>query len=160
MLSRKTNRVAVGTILLILLFPIAALSYEARVYRVVDGDSVILLKGGKKVHVRMACIDAPEKKQAYGLASAKALRTKVGGAWIAVNQTDIDEYGLPVVELYRKGLNINEWMISRGLAWHYRQYCPDREDLAYLEARAREQHKGLWKDPAPVAPWIFRDSER
>jgi hypothetical protein len=32
--------------------------------------------------------------------------------------------------------------------------------LERLEAEAREAKKGLWADPAPIPPWVYRKTRR
>jgi hypothetical protein len=32
--------------------------------------------------------------------------------------------------------------------------------LECLEAEARESKKGLWGDPAPIPPWVYRKARR
>jgi micrococcal nuclease len=46
-------------------------------------------------------------------------------------------------------------MIKAGLAWHFKKYSSD-ETLANLEIEARNNKKGLWVDPRPIAPWEIR----
>lgn len=39
-------------------------------------------------------------------------------------------------------------------------HCRDKArapDLAAAEAAARAVRRGLWADPAPIAPWLYRD---
>lgn len=51
-----------------------ALSYEGLVVKVKDGDTVTLLDSDKRSHeVRLAGIDAPEKRQAFGQRSKQSL---------------------------------------------------------------------------------------
>jgi len=35
-------------------------------------------------------------------------------------------------------------------------YAPGDTTLKRLEAEAREGRKGLWVDPGPVPPWMYR----
>jgi micrococcal nuclease len=46
-------------------------------------------------------------------------------------------------------------MVRAGLAWHYVRYSNDSL-LASAERDARGAHRGLWVQPAPIAPWEFR----
>jgi micrococcal nuclease len=50
-------------------------------------------------------------------------------------------------------------MIKAGLAWHFKKYSSD-EILANLEIEARNNKKGLWVDPRPIAPWEIRRLHR
>ncbi len=68
------GRIILGAFLL-LAAPIAfANSLTGKVGRVVGGDTLYVLDANYKDHkIRLAGIDAPERKQAYGLASCKHL---------------------------------------------------------------------------------------
>ena len=46
-------------------------------------------------------------------------------------------------------------MIRAGFAWRYVKYSSDGR-LIDAEAAARGARRGLWVDPAPVAPWEWR----
>ncbi len=71
----------------IMLFLLVFLSLAAfadtltgKVGRVVDGDTLYVLDANYKDHkIRLAGIDAPERKQAYALASRKHLASIVAG---------------------------------------------------------------------------------
>jgi hypothetical protein len=51
------------------------------------------------------------------------------------------------------------------MAWFYRYYAKElspEDAKAYERAKiaAKEEHAGLWRDPAPKPPWLFRRGER
>jgi micrococcal nuclease len=45
--------------------------------------------------------------------------------------------------------------VRQGMAWAFVQYLHDKR-LVQLEAQARAGRVGLWADPEPVAPWVWR----
>jgi len=47
--------------------------FSAEVIAVLDGDTLLVTRGGKPLKLRLAEIDAPEKAQPYGTASQKSL---------------------------------------------------------------------------------------
>ncbi len=52
--------------------PASADSLTGKVLKITDGDTLYVLDANYKDHkIRLAGIDAPERKQAYGLASRK-----------------------------------------------------------------------------------------
>ncbi len=64
----------------VLLLPVAASAdtLTGKVVKITDGDTLYVLDANYKEHkIRLAGIDAPERKQAYGLASRKHLASIV-----------------------------------------------------------------------------------
>ena len=56
-----------------------------KVVKVTDGDTLYVLDTNYKEHkIRLAGIDAPERKQAYGLASRKHLASIVAGQQVTI----------------------------------------------------------------------------
>ena len=142
----------------ILLF---ATEFSARVIRVVDGDSVNVLRlpEKKELKLRLYGIDAPEWKQAYGKESKDALKGLLGpNTEISVKVLDKDRYGRLICELHldNKAISVNEWMVSEGNAWHYIKYAPDDMNLQQAEENARNNKLGLWSSGGPIPPWKFR----
>ncbi len=66
-----------------------------------------------------------------------------------------NRYGRLVSRIDRDGVDLSVALLQAGLAWHYTQYS-DEAKLAASEAWARSEEKGLWRQDAPVAPWLFR----
>ena len=56
-------------------------------------------------------------------------------------------------------MNLKE-LVKHGWCWWYRKYAPLDADLEKLEKEARDAKKGLWADPAPIPPWVYRKARR
>jgi endonuclease YncB( thermonuclease family) len=133
--------------------------YGGKVVGVSDGDTLTVLISGRQTKVRLAEIDAPEKRQPFGERSKQSLSDVVYGKWVKVNQQDLDRYGRVVGRVYIGDLDVNAEQIKRGMAWIYRKYNRDRSLLA-LEQEARGAKRGLWTDPNPVPPWEYRHGSK
>ena len=132
------------------------------VTRVHDGDSIhITPPGRKRVIVRLAGIDAPELKQAFGVASRDALRAMILQRSAQAHCHKTDRYRRQVCVVMFEGRDINLQMVSGGHAWHYKHYEDEqsrqqRRDYARAEREARNQRRGLWGLDRHMAPWDFR----
>ena len=62
--------------------------------------------------------------------------------------------------ILHNGTNLDQEFVGQGWCWWYRKYAPTDADLERLEHDAREAKKGLWVDPAPIPPWIYRKARR
>jgi endonuclease YncB( thermonuclease family) len=133
----------------------ASTTYECKVIGVSDGDTVTVLMSRRQIKVRLAEIDAPEKRQPFGERSKQSLSDLVYGKQVKVNREDRDHYGRVVGRVYAGGLDVNAEQLKRGMAWVYRQYNRDKSLLA-LEQEARGAKRGLWTDPNPTPPWEYR----
>lgn len=139
-----------------------AVSFQARVVGVTDGDTVTVLDEENQQHrVRLAEVDAPERGQPWGNRSRQVLSALVFGKTVSVQQTDTDRYGRVVARLFADGRDVNRTMVEQGAAWAYREYLTDQTLIA-TEARARQGRVGLWSmsDQETVAPWEWRRGQR
>ncbi len=69
-------------------------SLTGKVVKITDGDTLYVLDANSQQHkIRLAGIDAPERKQAYGLASRKHLASIVAGKQVTVEYQKRDRYG-------------------------------------------------------------------
>ena len=67
-------------LLIFLSLAASANTLTGKVVKITDGDTLYVLDANYKEHkIRLAGIDAPERKQAYGLASRKHLASIVAG---------------------------------------------------------------------------------
>ena len=150
----------------VLVLPVCATTLTGRVVKVSDGDTITVLDRTNTQHkVRLAGIDAPEKKQPFGNVSRLSLAQLVAGKQVRVESDETDRYGRAVGVVFAAGLDVNRQQIERGLAWWYRAYAREQtpaNQMAYSRAedKAREAHLGLWIDPGPMAPWDWRRARR
>ena len=71
-----------------------------------DGDTLTVSEGGRRVTIRLACIDAPETAQTpYGAKARTALQalTPVGSS-VSIQGSKKDRYGRTVAEVIRAPL--------------------------------------------------------
>ncbi|MDH3669563.1 MAG: thermonuclease family protein [Gammaproteobacteria bacterium] len=92
-------RVIVLFFLLFLSLAAFANTLTGKVVKITDGDTLYVLDANYKQHkIRLAGIDAPERKQAYGLASRKHLASIVTGKQVTIEYEKRDRYGRIVGE--------------------------------------------------------------
>lgn len=70
-----------------------AAELSGKVTRVLDGDTIEVLQDKTPVRVRLANIDAPEKKQPFGSWSSKQLKSLIAGQPVTVTYMQKDRYG-------------------------------------------------------------------
>ena len=63
--------------------------FTCKVVGVLDGDTIDCYGSGKKVRVRLAEIDAPEKTQAYGQKAKQLLSSLAYGKTVTVNYSQL-----------------------------------------------------------------------
>lgn len=146
--------------------PVLADTITGRVVGVLDGDTVDVLDADHSKHrIRLAGIDAPEKRQPFGARAKQQLSDLVYDQQVQVEWRKLDRYGRVIGKIEFKSADVNLEMIRRGLAWWYRQYAreqspEDRSIYAEAEEGARKKRQGLWSDLEPVPPWEFRRDKR
>jgi micrococcal nuclease len=153
------------------------------VKRVSDGDTLTVVDAkGTDIHVRFACVDAPEiphstkertSKKAFardqfkwGLLAQQRLKQLVdqGGDRVNLTITDSDRYGRKVGEVrLRDGTLIQEVLAREGLVLVYEPYlknCPSAALVEQAQAQAQQQQRGVWSDAKFVAPWKYRSAKK
>ena len=126
------------------------------VVRVLDGDTLDVLSDKGTVRVRLWGVDAPETKQPYGGEANQYLTDLVEGKRVVVWTHDTDRYGRVIGDVFGPDGSLSKQLLRAGLAHWYRQYAPEDLGLATSETYARNEREGLWADPDPVPPWVFR----
>ena len=114
-------KMAATMLALCLVLQVQADTLLGKVINVADGDTITILDDTNTQHkIRLAGIDAPEKRQAFGAVSKQSLAEQVAGRSVAVEWVKVDRYGRKVGKVLLAGMDCNLVQIRRGLAWHYK----------------------------------------
>lgn len=132
-------------------------AFLALVIAVHDGDSMKVLTDDGQIHaVRIARIDAPELKQAWGRVSGASLARLCLGTKAWVQPQSIDRYRRTVASVSCRSKDASYHQVERGMAWVFERYELPNSTLYAVQARAAGFRRGLWRDEAPTPPWRFR----
>jgi|GEM_PF-621471 len=132
-----------------------ATEMTGRVVSVADSDTLTVLHDRKPVRVRLTEIDAPERGQPFGRRSTQSLRGMCANTVARVQIAGTDRYQRTLGRVWCGGLDTSAEQVRRGMAWVYDQYVTD-QDLYAVQKTARLTGRGLWAEPAPVPPWLWR----
>jgi micrococcal nuclease len=146
---------------ILLLLPAAVLpqprGFAAVVTHVTDGDTVWVrpTRGGRRLEVRLAGIDAPEICQRFGEQSREALAQQILRRRVLIEEQGRDDYGRVIARVHRSGEDVGGWLVAHGLAWSpgFRRQ-PGPYDAQ--QSQARQARRGLWASPHPLEPRTFR----
>ena len=132
----------------------AAAAEAARVVRVVDADTYIMLSGTTTYRLRLLGVDAPEHDQAFGLQAADSVAQLLApGRVVLVARAGMDLYGrtlgavlLPTSTVAAAGRSVplDSLLVVRGWAW---AFDPNRTvaGRAQEQVAAQRAGLGLWK---------------
>ena len=133
---------------------------EARVTRVVDGDTVEVLLNDKKQKVRVIGINTPETVdprrpvQCFGKEASNYAKEILTGQNVSLEsdstQADHDSYGrlLRYIWVDNDKTDFGQKMIANGYAYEYTYDLPYKYQAEYKNAQnlAREEKRGLWNN--------------
>jgi endonuclease YncB( thermonuclease family) len=151
---------AAAALPLLLAVPPAHADVLARVVSVHDGDTLTVLIDQQQVKVRLTDIDAPELGQPFGTRSKQSLSEMCFGKLASLDVRGHDRYKRALAQVTCDGRVANAEQVRRGYAWIYSRYVRASSPLYSVQDEARSAHRGLWSDPAPVAPWSWRQNGR
>lgn len=146
-------------------------TYElvGKVVRVADGDTLTLRQANNE-RIRLASIDSPEKSsgsdrpgQPYAEAARKFLADRVAGQTVTLICYETDRYGRHICDVPLKNggslTTVNQALVLAGMAWANQQaggkYLRDKS-LMSLQAQAKAAKRGIWAEPNPTPPWVWR----
>lgn len=135
----------------------ATASYAGQA-RVVDGDTLEISGRTYRLHG----IDAPESAQncarkgggswACGKAAITTMEALVSAGSVSCDDRGLDGYGRTLGVCTAGGVDINESMVKKGMAWAFVKYS---RDYAEQEDLARRAGVGVWQAETETA-WAYR----
>jgi len=133
------------------------------VISITDGDTIkVLSHDNEQLKIRLASIDAPERKQPYGTKSKQMLANFVGNKKVNLDCPKKDRYGRLICTITLiDGVDVNRAMVANGGAWVYRKYY-NGTDYLDAEKSAKTNSLGLWNtsEYQAVKPWEWRKGFR
>jgi endonuclease YncB( thermonuclease family) len=139
-------------------FVVASASASSDV-RVIDGDTLEL----EGVTIRLNGIDAPEAGQSCaradggrwpcGKRATAALEVLVNGKVVTCEPRGHDDYGRILSVCEAGGQEVNAALVRDGVAWSFRRYSHDYDEL---EDAAHAAGEGIWQAETEP-PWAFRE---
>jgi micrococcal nuclease len=145
------------TFLLFLLVPIVISQNFYLCTRVIDGDTIIVDMDGKEERVRLIGVDTPETVhpskpvEYFGKEASEFTKSMVEGKKVRLEYDwqRRDKYGRLLAYIYLEdGTFLNAEIIKQGYGFAYTRF-PFKylEEFRQYEREARENGRGLWKNP-------------
>ena len=162
----RVQRVIAGNMgvkqIIFLLF-VANITYgqiQGKVVGIIDGDTFTLLTSeNKQIKIRLHGIDCPEGRQDFGNQAKQYLSNLIFSKHLKIQDKGLDRYGRTIGIVFFDNMNINEAMLSNGMAWHFKKYDKNPK-WDNLESEARILKKGLWAQENPTPPWEWRSNKK
>jgi len=91
-----STSITLVSFIIVTLLPISVHAFPGKVVGITDGDTVKILRTDSRIQVkiRLASIDTPEKKQAYGQQAKKFTASLIGNRMVEVKPITKDRYGV------------------------------------------------------------------
>ncbi|MEX0959106.1 MAG: thermonuclease family protein [Burkholderiales bacterium] len=111
--------------------------------------------------IRLAGIDAPERRQPFGNVSKQNLSNLAFGQTARADCYKRDRYERQICTVRVNGKDVGLAQLDAGLAWVYRRYVGElppiqQQEYRSAEDRAAADRAGLWRNLDPVPPWEWR----
>ncbi len=126
---------------------------------VLEGDLLLVKRGGAMEEVRLYGVDCPEKGQPEAEAALDLAKRSVLNQDVTLEERARDKEGKAVVDiLLTDERSLGALLLEAGLAWWDTNNTPDLPKFKSLNAKAIGGQTGIFKEAAPLAPWDFRKS--
>lgn len=125
-----------------------------------DGDTLTARCGApgawQRERIRIAAIDAPESRQAFGQRARQNLARLCFRQQAHLTRLGHDHYGRTLAQVRCQGEDVATAQVRAGLAWVYAPQADQHPRLVALQQQARASRTGLWSQKRPLAPWDYR----
>ena len=128
---------------------IPAEATTAKVERVVDGDTIVVIQDGKEHRVRYLLIDTPERGEPLYNEATKLNQLLIGGqtVFLVKDVSETDRYDRLLRYVYTEdGLLVNAEIVRQGMA-RIAVIQPDtrlQKEIRAAESEARKGKLGIW----------------
>lgn len=130
--------------------------FNGKVISILDGDTIKILSETKEeLTIQLNGIDCPERDQVYGKEAKEFTKNLVLSLKVLIRPSKKDIRQTIADVILEDGRNLSQELIKAGYAWWSFENSTD-ELLAHLESKAKIEKVGLWANPDPIPPWIFR----
>ena len=150
--------IAVACVLwfLVALSAVGAADFTGQVIGVLDGDTIDVLHDKKPERIQLYGIDCPEKRQPFGQKAKQAASALLFGKEVRIETHGRDKHRRTLGTVFQGEMNVNQMLVKEGFCWWFSKYVPKDTVLKEFEQEAKDAKKGLWADPNPVPPWLYR----
>jgi endonuclease YncB( thermonuclease family) len=127
-------------------------------YKALDGDSVtVVISKEKIISVNLEGIDCPELEQDFGKEAADFIKSLIYKKKVKVEVKSYEkDIVIGRVFLEEKDLSLS--LVEAGLAWYDKKNSTDKQ-LAKAQKKAKKAKIGIWSNPKPTPPWLFRSQQ-
>jgi micrococcal nuclease len=133
------------------------------VVEVNSGRALTMINMGKQIKVIVEAAETPEEGQPYSDLARQHLATLVLNKEVGVEYTGLGDGNVLVGRVFLEKMDVGKQMIRDGVAWYDHSYETDlgteSQSYAASEQAARDERRGIWQDPSPVAPWDWRKEQ-
>jgi len=141
--------------------PASAASLYGTVVDISDGDTITIISLNKPVKIRLLAVVAPLEAQTFSDVARQHLSELVLRKVVLVEYSGLVENNFILGKVSCKDVDIGAQMLRDGVAWFDRAASSrltdsDRQVYEQCELAARTEHRGLWQESSPVAPWDFK----
>lgn len=159
----KLNRIFAALFLLFTAVSAEAVVVRGVVTEVRDGQSIVVLVGGRKLNVQLRGVAAPVLLQEFGGLSRLHLSNLVLDKPVEVQFSQLQSEKV-VARVIWNDVDIGLQLIRDGAAWFDKvgnHSLTDDERALYSEAErlARNEMRGLWSDGSPMPPWEWKRAQ-
>jgi micrococcal nuclease len=126
------------------------------VSKVIDGDTIEVVKNNEKFKVRLLGVDTPEsvhptkQVECFGKEASEFVKTSLLNQEVVLvnddSQLDIDKYGRLLRYVYIDGKLFNQLLLEKGFAYEYTYNKPYKfqDEFKNAQSQAQITNAGLW----------------
>ena len=152
----KFKHIVFFTVLVIAAVGLSGAIFTGWGYKTLDGDSITVAMSREKIiSVELAGIDCPEPAQDFGKEAEDFTKEFIYKKKVKVEIVAYDTEDSIIGRVFLEDRDLSLELIEAGLAWYDKEKGPDKK-LAKAQKTAKKAKKGLWSNPNPTPPWIFR----